>query len=296
MLPHTNIGVADRDDFARLREVTASQGLMLESVSERLMETVHAGSPTKHPAVQAGGDRDGGRAAHPLHQRDPRRHRRDRGRAGRVARGAGRGAGEARSHPGGDPPELRPASALLRGRGRRHRRGGVGATLGRGRLCRRRRRPGPSGLGLARVPRRHEAAGRRVPPADAGRRHPDPAEPLGLVGRAGRRGGDRPRRAVRQRRPHLARAPVPEPAPGPQAAGAARIRADRAALRLPAVHGPGVDGAGGARRDQAQVLELHPARGLGPPTRGARSPRARRRSDRDRRAGSRRATSSPRTS
>ncbi len=34
----------------RLREVTASQGLMLESVSERLMQTVHAGSPTKHPA------------------------------------------------------------------------------------------------------------------------------------------------------------------------------------------------------------------------------------------------------
>ena len=39
-----------REDLARLREVTASQGLMLESVSERLMETVHAGSPTKHPA------------------------------------------------------------------------------------------------------------------------------------------------------------------------------------------------------------------------------------------------------
>ena len=50
MLPHTNIGVLDHDDLARLREVTASQGLMLESVSERLMETVHAGSPTKHPA------------------------------------------------------------------------------------------------------------------------------------------------------------------------------------------------------------------------------------------------------
>jgi FO synthase len=49
MLPHTNIGVLDREDLARLREVTASQGLMLESVSERLMETVHAGSPTKHP-------------------------------------------------------------------------------------------------------------------------------------------------------------------------------------------------------------------------------------------------------
>src|SRR6476659_8892375 len=50
ILPHTNLGVLSRDDLARLREVTASQGLMLESISERLMETVHAGSPTKHPA------------------------------------------------------------------------------------------------------------------------------------------------------------------------------------------------------------------------------------------------------
>jgi len=52
LLPHTNIGVLDRDDLARLREVTASQGLMLESVSERLMDTVHAGSPTKRPAAR----------------------------------------------------------------------------------------------------------------------------------------------------------------------------------------------------------------------------------------------------
>src|SRR5918999_2992124 len=50
LLPHTNLGVLDRDDLLRLREVTASQGLMLESVSERLMQTVHAGSPSKHPA------------------------------------------------------------------------------------------------------------------------------------------------------------------------------------------------------------------------------------------------------
>src|SRR3954454_9102371 len=49
LLPHTNLGVLEPDDLARLREVTASQGLMLESISERLMETVHAGSPTKHP-------------------------------------------------------------------------------------------------------------------------------------------------------------------------------------------------------------------------------------------------------
>ena len=52
LLPHTNIGVVSRGDLRRLRAVTASQGLMLESVSERLMETVHAGSPTKHPAVR----------------------------------------------------------------------------------------------------------------------------------------------------------------------------------------------------------------------------------------------------
>ncbi|HVQ60429.1 MAG TPA: 5-amino-6-(D-ribitylamino)uracil--L-tyrosine 4-hydroxyphenyl transferase CofH [Solirubrobacterales bacterium] len=50
MLPHTNLGVLEKPDLARLREVTASQGLMLESISPRLMETVHAGSPTKHPA------------------------------------------------------------------------------------------------------------------------------------------------------------------------------------------------------------------------------------------------------
>jgi FO synthase len=49
LLPHTNLGVLEREELACLREVTASQGLMLESISPRLMETVHAGSPTKHP-------------------------------------------------------------------------------------------------------------------------------------------------------------------------------------------------------------------------------------------------------
>jgi FO synthase len=52
LLPHTNLGALEREDLARLREVTASQGLMLESISERLMDTVHAGSPSKHPAVR----------------------------------------------------------------------------------------------------------------------------------------------------------------------------------------------------------------------------------------------------
>ncbi len=48
LLPHTNLGVLGAGDLARLREVTASQGLMLESVNPDLV--VHQGSPTKHPA------------------------------------------------------------------------------------------------------------------------------------------------------------------------------------------------------------------------------------------------------
>ena len=48
LLPHTNLGVLSRADLARLREVTASQGLMLESINPDLV--VHQGSPTKHPA------------------------------------------------------------------------------------------------------------------------------------------------------------------------------------------------------------------------------------------------------
>jgi FO synthase len=50
LLPHTNIGAVSEADLARLREVTASQGLMLESVNADLV--VHQGSPTKHPAVR----------------------------------------------------------------------------------------------------------------------------------------------------------------------------------------------------------------------------------------------------
>jgi FO synthase len=47
LLPHTNLGVLSREDLARLREVTASQGLMLESINPDLV--AHQGSPTKHP-------------------------------------------------------------------------------------------------------------------------------------------------------------------------------------------------------------------------------------------------------
>jgi FO synthase len=54
LLPHVNPGVMTRDEIASLREVSASQGLMLESTSEKLLEPggVHYGSPDKHPAAR----------------------------------------------------------------------------------------------------------------------------------------------------------------------------------------------------------------------------------------------------
>ena len=54
LLPHVNPGVMTRAEIAALREVSASQGIMLESVSARLCEKggVHYGSPDKVPAVR----------------------------------------------------------------------------------------------------------------------------------------------------------------------------------------------------------------------------------------------------
>jgi FO synthase len=54
LLPHANPGVMTRAEIAALRAVTASQGIMLESTSERLCEKggVHYGSPDKAPAVR----------------------------------------------------------------------------------------------------------------------------------------------------------------------------------------------------------------------------------------------------
>ena len=50
LLPHTNLGALPRADLARLREVTASQGLMLESTRPDLV--AHQGSPTKDPQLR----------------------------------------------------------------------------------------------------------------------------------------------------------------------------------------------------------------------------------------------------
>ena len=62
LLPHANPGVMTRDELAALRKVTISQGIMLESVTDRLHEKgqVHYGSPDKHPAPRLQTMRDAG--------------------------------------------------------------------------------------------------------------------------------------------------------------------------------------------------------------------------------------------
>ncbi|HET9253788.1 MAG TPA: 5-amino-6-(D-ribitylamino)uracil--L-tyrosine 4-hydroxyphenyl transferase CofH [Pseudonocardiaceae bacterium] len=47
LLPHTNAGALHRDELAALREVTVSQGMMLESLRPDL--PAHRGAPDKHP-------------------------------------------------------------------------------------------------------------------------------------------------------------------------------------------------------------------------------------------------------
>src|SRR5690606_4633680 len=54
LLPHVNAGVMSAEEIARLRRVSVSQGLMLESVAGRLCEPggPHYGSPDKAPAAR----------------------------------------------------------------------------------------------------------------------------------------------------------------------------------------------------------------------------------------------------
>ncbi|HEX5507193.1 MAG TPA: 5-amino-6-(D-ribitylamino)uracil--L-tyrosine 4-hydroxyphenyl transferase CofH [Pseudolabrys sp.] len=54
LLPHANPGLLDKDDIAVLRKVSISQGIMLESISTRLMEKggPHHGSPDKDPEAR----------------------------------------------------------------------------------------------------------------------------------------------------------------------------------------------------------------------------------------------------
>jgi FO synthase len=68
LLPHINAGVMEQADIARLRDVSMSQGLMLESASERLCRRggPHFGSPDKTPAVRLATIAAAGAAAVPF--------------------------------------------------------------------------------------------------------------------------------------------------------------------------------------------------------------------------------------
>jgi FO synthase len=54
LLPHLNPGLMNREEMTRLRKVSVSMGIMLETASERLSEKgmPHYGSPDKHPAAR----------------------------------------------------------------------------------------------------------------------------------------------------------------------------------------------------------------------------------------------------
>jgi len=68
LLPHLNPGIMTRADIDRLRRVSVSQGIMLESAAERLRRRggPHFGSPDKDPALRLETIRDAGEAAVPF--------------------------------------------------------------------------------------------------------------------------------------------------------------------------------------------------------------------------------------
>ena len=68
MLPHVNAGVMTREEMIELRKVSASMGLMLESVSDRLCEKggPHYRSPDKLPSVRIEAMRIAGELAIPF--------------------------------------------------------------------------------------------------------------------------------------------------------------------------------------------------------------------------------------
>jgi FO synthase len=68
LLPHLNPGVMSWEEMARLKHVSASMGLMLETSSERLSQKggPHFGSPDKVPAVRMRTIEDAGRLSIPF--------------------------------------------------------------------------------------------------------------------------------------------------------------------------------------------------------------------------------------
>lgn len=68
LMPHLNPGLMEADDLRRLRDVSASMGIMLETISDRLSERggPHFGSPDKLPTARLETIRLAGEAAVPF--------------------------------------------------------------------------------------------------------------------------------------------------------------------------------------------------------------------------------------
>jgi FO synthase len=68
LLPHTNPGTLTLDEAVALKEVSVSQGMMLETLSERLLKRgfAHFGAPDKKPAVRLATLENAGKAGVPF--------------------------------------------------------------------------------------------------------------------------------------------------------------------------------------------------------------------------------------
>ena len=225
-----------RGDLARLRGVTASQGLMLESINPRSGRRTRA----RRPSTRRGGWRRS-RAAGELKIPFTSGILVGIGETEeeRVAalEALARAARRARPPAGGDPPELRPAPELLRPRAggdrRRRRRASTGAP-GVG------RRPAARCARRGRAPvtiedlKRLIAETRRLMP---GVGDPGAAEPVATGGRSWSRAGATDLGGLSANGDHISpEHPFPSPAQVRKRLRAGRLRAVRAPVRVPGVH------------------------------------------------------------
>ena len=274
LLPHTNLGVLSREELARLREVTASQGLMLESVNPDLV--AHQGSPTKHPELRLECIRAAGELKIPFtsgilvgigESEDERVAALEALAAvheqhGHLQEVILQNFVPHQSYYGREPAEIAEAASKEYWRTGL----GEGPHLDRPALGARRSTIEDMKRLIAEARRLLPGVGVQVPPNLA-----DWWPELVAAGATDLGGlsanGD-----------HISpEHPFPSPHKVRKRLARGRRRADRAAVRLRRVHRPRVGRPGRARRHQDEVLELHPAPRLRPPlpARGRRCTRRR---------------------
>ena len=187
MLPHANAGALDHADLARLRTVSPSQGMMIESLRADL--PCHRGAPDKTPSVGWPRSRPPASSPSPSPPGSSSASARTVTTASSALRGDRRVAPAPRPRPGGDRPEL-PAQG-------RHRHA-------------RSSRPVPPDDYLEAI-----ALARLILPPEVHLQAPP--EPLRRLRRAARRRHRRlGRRLPRHRRPRQPRAALARPRPSPR--------------------------------------------------------------------------------